>query len=107
MMVPPGGLAPEGERPKPANAAAAAKTESAQIAVGDVAPASTREVASIGDDQSLMHNILVSIFGSEQQLERWKPNDGMALAVGVPVAIGFLVSIFVAGQRRWRRRKGA
>ncbi len=77
------------------------------LSIADTAPAGAHEVASLSDDDLLLHNILVSIFGSEQQLERWTPNDGMALAVGVPMAIGFFVSVSVMVQRRWQRRKQA
>jgi hypothetical protein len=107
MKVPPGGLVPEGSRPVSANRAASVTPERPQLAIAEIAPAGAREVASLSDDQSLLHNILVSIFGSEQQLERWKPNDGMALAFGLPMGIGVLVSVSVMVQRRWQRRTRA
>jgi hypothetical protein len=107
MTVPPGGLAPEGAQPEPAKSAAPVTPASPQLAIAEIAPAGAREVASLSDDQSLLHSILVSIFGSEQQLERWTPHDGMTLAIGVPMAIGFFVSVSVMVQRRWQRRKQA
>lgn len=107
MTVPPGGLAPEGARPEPAKSATPVTPARLQLASAEIAPTGAREVASLRDDQSLLHNILVSIFGSEQQLERWAPNDGMALAIGVPMAIGFFVSVSVMVQRRWQRRTRA
>jgi hypothetical protein len=107
MTVPSSGLAPEGARPEPAKSATPVTPARPQLATAEIAPVGAREVTSLNDDQSLLHSILVSIFGSEQQLERWAPHDGMTLAVGVPMAIGFFVSVSVMVQRRWQRRKQA
>jgi hypothetical protein len=107
MTVPPGGLAPEGARPAPADVAASAKPEQPLISMNDIAPAGASTMAHASGDDSLLHGMLVSIFGSEQQLERWKPHDGMTLAIGVPMAIGFFVSVSVMVQRRWQRRTRA
>ena len=107
MTVPPGGLAPEDARPEPANPAAPVKLVNPQMSIASATPAGAHEMASLRDDESLLHSILVSIFGSEQQLARWTPNDGMALAVGLPMAIGFLVSVSVMVQRRRQHRKQA